>query len=126
MNQYDFIKLFSSLLLESDNPYFKKSDLEKFLSEHYNDPQYKKLFSSFDIITNDDNSKTIDLNFPILILARSEFLTIADLLDLTLIANYSIEETKELVNQESLNYLLEINSLLDKYLTIDFNHSKSK
>lgn len=126
MNQYDFIKLFSSLLLESDNPYFKKSDLEKFLSEHYNDPQYKKLFSSFDIITNDDNSKTIDLNFPILILARNEFLTIVDLLDLTLIANYPFEDTLDMIELESLDYIPEIVDLLDTYLTIDFNHSKSK
>lgn len=125
MNQYDFLKLFSSLLLETDNPYFRKSDLEKFLYEYHENSQYKEVLSGFDVKI-DNGNYALDLNFPMLILARSEFLTIADLLDLTLIANYSIEETKELVNQESLNYLLEINSLLDKYLTIDFNHSKSK
>ena len=37
----------------------------------------------------------VDLDFPTLILARSEFLTIVDLIDLTFIGNYSIAEIKE-------------------------------
>ena len=68
----------------------------------------------------------VDLDFPTLILARSEFLTIVDLIDLTFIGNYSIAEIKEQIKKDSLCYLPIIYSLLDNYLAIDFNHSKSK
>ena len=68
----------------------------------------------------------VDLDFPTLILARSEFLTIVDLIDLTFIGNYSITEIKEQIKKDSLCYLPIIYSLLDNYLAIDFNHSKSK
>ena len=40
MDQYDFIKLFSAMLLETENPYFRKKDLGRFLYEHYDDPEY--------------------------------------------------------------------------------------
>ena len=128
MDQYDFIKLFSAMLLETENPYFRKKDLGRFLYEHYDDPEYNSVLSSFAIKEDDEilGNYIVDLDFPTLILARSEFLTIVDLIDLTFIGNYSITEIKEQIKKDSLCYLPIIYSLLDNYLAIDFNHSKSK
>ncbi len=128
MDKYDFIKLFSAMLLETDNPYFRKKDLGRFLYDHYDDPEYNNILSNFAIKEDDEilGNYIVDLDFPTLILARNEFLTIADLIDLTFIANYNLTETKKQINEESLRYLPVIYSLLDNYLVIDFNHSKSK
>ena len=43
MDKYDFIKLFSAMLLETDNPYFRKKDLGRFLYDHYDDPEYNNI-----------------------------------------------------------------------------------
>ena len=52
MDQYDFIKLFSAMLLETENPYFRKKDLGRFLYEHYDDPEYNSILSSFAILSS--------------------------------------------------------------------------